>query len=64
MSRYERIHEKLSEKRNLRWPCPKGTLRVAFGNNSYYKVSVTRWKDMDVPQRALALLDKFEAVFD
>lgn len=64
MSRYERIHEKLSEKRNLRWPCPKGTLRVAFGNNSYYKVSVTRWKDMDVPQRALALLDKFEAIFD
>ena len=64
MSRYERIHKKLSEKRKPQWPCPKGTLRVAFGNNSYYKTSVTRWKDMDVPQRALTLLDKFEAVFD
>lgn len=64
MSRYERIHKKLSEKRKLQWPCPEGTLRVAFSNNSYYKVPVTRWKDMDVPKRAITLLDKFEAIFD
>lgn len=64
MSRYERIHKKLSEKRKLQWPCPEGTLRVAFSNNSYYKVPVTRWKDMDVPKRAITLLDKLEAIFD
>lgn len=64
MSRYERIHRKLSEKRKLKLACPEGTLRVAFSNNSYYKTSVTRWKAMDVPQRAITLLDKFEAVFD
>lgn len=64
MSRYERIHKKLSEKRKPQWPCPEGTLRVAFSNNSYYKVPVTRWKDMDVPKRAITLLDKFEAIFD
>lgn len=63
MSRYERIHKKLSEKRKMQWACPEGTLRVAFSNNSYYKTSVTRWKAMDVPQRAITLLDKFEAIF-
>lgn len=64
MSRYERIHKKLSEKRKMKLACPEGTLRVAFSNNSYYKTSVTRWKNMDVPQRVMTLLDKFEAIFD
>ena len=64
MSRYERIHQKLSEKRKTQWQCPEGTIRSAFRDNSYFKNHVSRWKTMNVPQRVMTLYDKFEEFYD
>ena len=64
MSRYERIHKKLCEKRKLQWACPEGTIRSAFRDNSYFKNPVNRWKTLNVPQRVMTLYDKFEEFYD
>ena len=64
MSRYERIHKKLSENRKLKLACPEGTIRSAFRDNSYFKNPVNRWKTLNVPQRVMTLYDKFEEFYD
>lgn len=64
MSRYERIHKKVSEKRKPQWACPEGTLRSAFRDNSFFKIHVSRWKTMNVTQRVMTLYDKFEEFYD
>ena len=64
MSRYERIHKKLCEKRKLQWACPEGTIRSAFRDNSYFKNPVNRWKTLNVPQRVMTLYDKFEEFYN
>ena len=60
MSDYERQCMTVEETNKLSWPCPEGTIRSAFFNNPFLKLSVDKWKDQGVQDRVMILLEKFE----
>lgn len=63
MSRYERVWKRIAENKRLEWSCPDGTLRSTFRDNPLYKKPISRWKDNNVQERAMFLVQKFEEYY-
>lgn len=63
MSRYERVWKRIAENKRLEWSCPDGTLRSTFRDNPLYKKPISRWKDNNVQERAMVLVQKFEEYY-
>ena len=60
MAQFERMVDALASENRLSWRCKAGTLSDAFNDNTYLKFNVDRWKEINVKERPLLLLKKFQ----